>query len=59
MISVKADNFSFELQQAAQVFALQPTATPAVVAILNGFPLASRTAVRALAAAITAGVNAT
>jgi hypothetical protein len=59
MISVKTDTFSFELQQAAQLFALQPSATPSVVANLNQFPLASRTAVRALAAAITSGVAST
>lgn len=58
MISVKADTFSFELQQAAQLFALESDATPSVVANLNKFPLASRSAVRALAAAITAGVSA-
>jgi hypothetical protein len=59
MISVKADNAADDIHAIALVSTVRAELTPALVAILNTYPLATRTAVRTLAAALTSGINAT
>jgi hypothetical protein len=59
MISIKADNAADDIHAIALVSTARSELTPALVAILNSYPLATRTAVRTLAAAITAGVAST
>lgn len=59
MISVKADQSAVDIQAIALVSTVRAELTPALVAILNAYPLATRTAIRTLAAAITSGVSAT
>ena len=59
MISIRADNAADDIHAIALVSTVRPELTPALVAILNTYPLATRTAVRTLAAAITVGVAST
>jgi hypothetical protein len=60
MLTVKADAFASEIAIGAQQAQVTSTDLQAgVVAELNSYPLTVRTAVLALAAAITAGVAST
>jgi hypothetical protein len=60
MLKIKADQLANDIAIAAQQAQITSTGlTAGVVAVLNTYPLSARTAVLALAAAITAGVHST
>jgi hypothetical protein len=60
MTEVKADTFADAIATGAQQAQLTSNGlSAALIAVFNGYPLNVRTAVLALAAAITAGVHST
>jgi hypothetical protein len=59
MLSIKADKTADDIHAVAMSASFHTELTPALVTILNAYPLPDRTAIRALAAAITSGVAAT